>query len=134
LNALKYSSPLDVSIPTRLNKNDLLQIPLDALTIKDKNDTASTDKTKSFEKNMCAIHFLIQNGGRESVMTQDYNGVTSLHWASEYGCVKVMKLLIEAGGRDLIFVKDSWGKTAMDYARQGENGDALDLLNDCTLR
>ena len=127
LNTLKYSSHVYAS--TCENENESLQISLNDLTIRDKNDASFNDKNKSFEKGMCAIQFLTENGGIESIMSQDYNGVTSLHWASEYGCMKLMEILIEARGRDLIFVKDSFGKTAMDYATQGDNKEALDLLS-----
>ncbi|MDO5288784.1 MAG: ankyrin repeat domain-containing protein [Pseudomonadota bacterium] len=71
------------------------------------------------------IHLLLEH--HAFIDAQSPNGTTPLMMAAFYGTPEAVKLLIEQGAD--IDMRNQKGMTAMDFARQGERSNAIELLN-----
>ncbi len=61
--------------------------------------------------------------------TQDADGNTALHLAARQGYTDILRLLTKAASCELLKAVSKGGSTALDYARDFDHNDAVEVLN-----
>eukprot|EP00960_Hanusia_phi_P059792 764290-Hanusia_phi.AAC.1 len=87
----------------------------------DKGETCAHAASRG--RQMEALRYLGEVGGRELLLPADEEGQTCAHVASERGHVEALRYLEEVGGRELPLPADEEGQTCAHVASQKEDAE-----------